>query len=85
MNDSSLRLLNDKPSSLEKDQLNYKSIVKKLSERIVSSLHSTPFTLGILAPWGQGKTSMMKMLRSELLNEDEEFVCVWFQPWKYHN
>ncbi|WP_288388543.1 P-loop NTPase fold protein [uncultured Alteromonas sp.] len=85
MNDSRLRLLNDKPSSLKKDQLNYKSIVKKLSERIVSSLHSTPFTLGILAPWGQGKTSMMKMLKSELLSEDQEFVCVWFQPWKYHN
>jgi tetratricopeptide (TPR) repeat protein len=65
------------------DWLNFNGFVQPLVKRLIASLDNTPFTVGVLADWGQGKTSVMRMLQLKL--EDYECPTVWFEPWKYNS
>jgi hypothetical protein len=42
---------------------------------------SKPLTIGIDAPWGTGKTSLMKMIEARLAKD--KFQTLWFNAWKY--
>jgi hypothetical protein len=51
-----------------------------------------PLTAGLLGDWGSGKTSVLKIVRAELEDQDHldeadqvdgRFVCVEFSPWRY--
>ena len=48
--------------SQDDDWLNFNDFVQPLAERLIASIDNTPFTVGVLADWGQGKTSVMRML-----------------------
>ncbi len=42
------------------------------------------FTLGIVAPWGEGKSSFMAMMKESLEKMDnEELIILEFNPWRY--
>jgi CheY-like chemotaxis protein len=60
------RLLGDQPHTQPKDALGLDQIAKKLKELILLSGESTPFTIGIEASWGRGKSSLMRRLAYEL-------------------
>ncbi|MCP4275578.1 MAG: hypothetical protein GY779_04390, partial [Gammaproteobacteria bacterium] len=73
----------------EMDILGFQRVVKPFARRIRDSRDNTPFTVGVFADWGQGKSSLMKLLRRrlELDKQDERdptVITVWFNPWKYH-
>jgi uncharacterized protein YjbI with pentapeptide repeats len=40
------------------------------------------FSIGIYGEWGTGKTTLMKLIQNELVN-DENILTVWFNAWKY--
>jgi hypothetical protein len=45
--------------------------------------HSAPqFAIGIFGDWGSGKTTLMRAIQEELL-DDTSIVCVWFNAWRY--
>ncbi len=72
------------------DHLGFFEFVAPFAKRIRASRGNTPFTVGIYAPWGQGKTSLMQLLRRLLEldedgNPDPSLMTVWFDPWKYHS
>lgn len=48
------------------DRIGFKVYAEALSAFIASPDTATPLTIGIDAPWGQGKTSLMWMIRNEL-------------------
>ena len=41
-----------------------------------------PFTLGVFAPWGAGKTSVLKTL-AEFMSGDDDTALVIFNVWRY--
>jgi len=41
-----------------------------------------PLTVGVYGGWGSGKSSVMRMAQSSLL-QDEEVACVWFNGWVF--
>jgi hypothetical protein len=41
-----------------------------------------PLTIGVFGEWGTGKTSLMRMIQSQLSNE-KDIVTVWFNAWRY--
>lgn len=45
-----------------------------------------PLTIGVLGDWGSGKSSLLKIVQSELENvEKGTYLCVPFSPWQYED
>ena len=49
-----------------KDSLGYRHYVQALAAAIETGAAQPPVTIAVQAPWGQGKTSLMRMLQAEL-------------------
>jgi CheY-like chemotaxis protein len=60
------RLLGDQPFTGVEDALGLDEIARRLKKLILLSGASTPFTIGIEASWGRGKSSLMRRLADEL-------------------
>jgi hypothetical protein len=43
----------------------------------------TPLTIGVQGEWGSGKTSVMKMVRTELEKSGRNLLICWFDTWQY--
>ena len=83
------RLLGDQVFSGGEDHLGHDQAAGMLARRILDSVNSTPFTVGITADWGMGKTSLMQRLRSELTNASHrddtvQVTALEFNPWTAH-
>ncbi len=75
-----LTLLNDNPRP-EKDLLNFSRYARPLADLIADARTQTPLTIGIYGHWGNGKTTLMQLIRQVLPRE--KFVHVEFVPWLY--
>ncbi|SDP88159.1 KAP family P-loop domain-containing protein [Actinopolyspora xinjiangensis] len=79
--DNRFVVLNDEPvSERGEDLLGTSETADRLSDLIVSSRESTPFTLAIDAGWGMGKSSLMRQLQLGL-EELEGVQTAWFNAW----
>jgi CheY-like chemotaxis protein len=75
-------LLGDRPETRAGDALGFEDVASKLASVILASHSSAPFTLGIEAGWGMGKSSLMGQLRRQLETKpDIEVVPVWYNAW----
>ncbi len=74
-------ILGDSPVDAKRDCLNFGAFVKPFARRLIQSVDNTPFTVGILADWGQGKSTVMRMLQAAVTAEG--CPTAWFEPWKY--
>jgi hypothetical protein len=44
----------------------------------------TPLTIGVFGPWGNGKTSLLRMLKGDVEKKNlPSLRAVWFTAWKY--
>jgi CheY-like chemotaxis protein len=78
--DREFKLLGDHPHVGLDDPLGFDRAAEDLAALILDSRRSTPFTLGIEATWGMGKSSLMGALQSRL--EDESSVSsIQFNAW----
>lgn len=80
MDGQEYRLLGDQPSTSGVDALGFHDVSQRLSELIVTSRDSSPFTVGIDGGWGAGKSSLMMRLRQDLADRDD-VETVWFNAW----
>lgn len=73
----------------DNDLYSRKDLALKISEQINQfSDHSNSFTLGIVSPWGTGKTSFLNQIKVELenKNKNEKYksnLILNFNPWQY--
>jgi len=77
-------LLNDQPvSELDsEDILGITSEVSGLANLIMGSRYKAPFTVGIDADWGMGKSTLMLQLQAALdARKTEGVVTKWFNAW----
>jgi hypothetical protein len=77
-------LLNDQPVSVPdgEDVLGVASEVSSLANLIMGSRYSAPFTVGIDADWGMGKSTLMLQLQAALVARGKEGVVTrWFNAW----
>jgi len=66
---------------LRKDKLGHATTVKALSAFIRNIDTEPRLTIAITAPWGQGKSSVMRMLQSDL--EGFGYRTAWFNAWHH--
>ena len=77
---SGLTLLGDHPHVDGGDPLEFDRIAENLTALVLSSRGSTPFTLGIEAGWGRGKSTLMRKLEQSL-DREPAVTTVWFNAW----
>jgi hypothetical protein len=67
------------------DLLGYTGLVDALADLLTGSDTTFPLTIGISAPWGGGKSSIMRLLDGRLREqpEDSPWVIVYFPAWRY--
>ena len=76
-------LLGDVPVELESgrdDLLAFDSYAKVLARATIETKDS--ITIGVFGNWGTGKTSLMRLIKSEV-DREESAVGVWFNAWQY--
>lgn len=80
----------DRPiSSVSEDLLKRGSFSKLLAETITKLNKDDTFTVGVFGKWGNGKTSVVRMMLDELekqqasFDEDERTIVVHFEPWNF--
>ena len=64
------------------DFLNYEAISRTVVKLLKES-QRRPVTIGIHGGWGAGKTSILKMIESEIELGDNGTVCLWFNGWAF--
>ncbi len=77
---------NDQPiQAAERDKFDFTDYAEALSHVALES--STPITIGLFGPWGSGKTSLMRLIAAQLLDqrtqEHRKVHLVWFNAWQY--
>lgn len=80
---TSFVLLNDQPvgDSDNEDLLGSGDAATRIADLIITSRHRAPFTLGIDAGWGMGKSSLMIQVQEKLKSLDRGVQTVWFNAW----
>ena len=73
----------DEPT--RKDLIGYRKIVNSLAELLTDDSTTFPLTIAVSAPWGGGKSSIMRMLGQELDEHPHgpEWLAVDFPAWRY--
>jgi hypothetical protein len=79
------RVLSD---SSQSDLLGFSDYADALADLIKNDQTEKPITIGVEAPWGMGKTRLMRMIRERLYTVDAkgrrtDLPTVWFDAWKY--
>ncbi|MDT9001793.1 YCF48-related protein [Paucibacter sp. APW11] len=76
------RAVDDAPlQRADEDLLNFDPLVRALSFYLTHQKTAPPLTVGISAPWGRGKSSLMSLLRSRL--DQRGLSTVWFNAWHH--
>lgn len=64
------------------DMLGRSEFARTLARRLLKTRSShQSFAVGILSPWGYGKTSFLNLIKDEL--KHHEAICIDFSPWSY--
>jgi len=79
--DLRMPLRDDNPSSV--DLLGFEDVVDVV-EAIVTRPDLDPVTVGVNAPRGGGKTTVLQLLKRRLDVRDD-IVCLLVSPWEYDN
>lgn len=88
MNEEKLTLVKDIPEfemeyKEDKDKFNHKVFAKTLMQIIEDN--TAPLVLGLLGPWGSGKSTILNLLIQNLNNKQNDYKYVYFNAWKYSN
>ena len=75
-------LLIDEPvGSIEEDILNLKPFADVIAGAALGT--KGPFTIGVYADWGEGKTSVLRLAKELVEINNPNIVTVWFNAWQY--
>lgn len=66
------------------DRFNRSPFALRIAETIATRLDPSSIVLGIFGPWGDGKTSVLEMMR-ETLEEHSRVITLKFNPWHFQS
>ena len=75
----------DKPVEIEKqDRFQRYGFSKRIAETIVQRENEEGILIGIYGAWGEGKTSVLNFIKSEL-EQKEGILTLTLNPWRYND
>jgi predicted KAP-like P-loop ATPase len=78
-----MTVVTDKPiTKIADDRFGRSEFAKRIAGVISSLKDKSSIVVSVNAPWGEGKTSVLKMIEEELSNSENSIV-VWFNPWRF--
>ena len=69
----------DNPSQ---DKLERWAFAKRIANCIANIIDERSLVFGISGKWGEGKTSVLKLIHHALLDENQ-IIRIWYNPWQY--
>ena len=84
-----LQMLADAPVDDDlTDRLGYRDIADGLAQLIEGEGIATPLTIAVSAPWGAGKTSLLKLVENRVVRQRSRrggapTIVVWFNAWMH--
>ena len=73
-----------KDSETELDFLDYNYLVQSMIE-IIRDDSLLPACIGLYGDWGSGKSSLIRMCKSQLETQDDKVKCLIFNGWLFEN
>lgn len=67
-----------------KDEFKRWPFAQKIAQTISSSFDSNSIVVGIYGKWGEGKTTVLKFIETEI-KKDSRIICIWFNPWLFRD
>lgn len=67
----------------DEDRLGRAKVAETLAHEIRELDASSGCVVGILGPWGSGKTSLVNLIRGELTEKSPQIVALDFNPWMF--
>ena len=64
----------------EIDFLNYSEVAELVAE-LIGTPDLMPLSLGVFGPWGTGKSSTLKFVKTELLRTPDKYLIIEFDAW----
>src|SRR5690606_2790416 len=81
-------IFSDDPiESVDQDRLEYGPIVTRLTEILINEKHKKSISIGLVGPWGNGKSSILKLVQEKLKESDEtweDIITIQFMPYLNH-
>lgn len=78
-----IKILTDTPvSKYSEDKFQRYDFAKHIANTIVETTYGEGVVIGIYGAWGEGKTSVLNFIESELANHNG-IICIKFNPWRY--
>src|SRR5881396_2033886 len=68
------------------DLLGRRGFAKRVANTILGGARDSGLVIGIYGPWGEGKTSLLRMIEEECRERSSEGLSVdtlWFNPWYF--
>ena len=82
---ASSTIQSDSPIVLqEQDKFQRHPFARRIAALIETHFKSDSLTIGIYGKWGEGKTSVLNLIRTELADANN-IVCIGFNPWLFSN
>jgi hypothetical protein len=79
-------LLPDNPiNEIDNDDLNRREYAELVANCIINTECNGSFTIGINAPWGNGKTSFQNIVKRYLEKYEKQIITIDFNPWSGSN
>ena len=66
------------------DRFGRKQFAQRIAQVVATRDDKSGIVVGIYAPWGEGKTSVLNMIKEELAKQDQVLV-ITFNPWHFPN
>ncbi|MCX9011594.1 MAG: pentapeptide repeat-containing protein [Candidatus Methanoperedens sp.] len=84
MIENEIQILDDQPIKDAKF-FNFDAYAEALSRIIKREETNTPLVVGIFGEWGSGKTSLMKTLEQNIIENKDGYPAqtIWFNAWKF--
>jgi len=75
-------VISDRPVEIpEEDILGRSPFAKSIADQIIHTPDKGSLRIGIYGGWGEGKTSILRLIANEL--EKSDHVCIWVTPWVF--
>ncbi len=75
----------DRPVSVEsEDRFQRYNFACQIAKTIIQKESTEGIVIGIYGAWGEGKTTVINFIDSEL-SKNKEIICIKFNPWRYTN